>query len=112
MNVLSACLLENLDSEILKVYLSQNKPEISKSLMVQEFSFVSEAFAAAQALVSKKISLVDFRVVRTFPINVILVSTAAQASDFEMAKGKMARSNTIIDQVEDTLKHYFQIVKN
>lgn len=108
-SVLSMRLIENFDPQILMVYLSQNKAEVLKNILVQEFSFVSEAFAAAQLLLEKKISLIDFRVVRTYPLNAILISTSAEIESLIQIKSQVSgKTQTLIEKTEPTLKAYFQ----
>ena len=79
-SILNSIRLKNLDIEILKIYLSQNKPEVLSNVLVQEFSFVSEAFGASQFLRNSDISVIEFRLIRTFPTNAILVSTSNDVS--------------------------------
>ena len=111
-NVLSSALVKNLNLNILKTYLSQNVPEVSSHLLVQEFSFVSDGFRAAEYLLLSGINLVDFRVIRTFPLNVILVSSAKDSEVLRSAKAEVpTRSNVIIEKVEPVLRQYFEINK-
>lgn len=108
-NLLSVELLKNFDSRILEIYLSQNKSEVSTSLLIQEFSFVSQAFKAAHALLVKDIQLIDFRVIRTYPLNAILISTAIEGTHLIQHKDQLGlRSSMLIDHVEPVLKQFFQ----
>lgn len=112
-SILSSRLIENYDPNLLKVYLSQNQAEVSTHLLVQEFSFVSEALAGAQGLIIQNLVIVDLRVIRTFPMNVILTATSSNLDKLVELKNVGApRTATIIEKVEPTLKEYYQIVKN
>jgi hypothetical protein len=112
-SILSSRLIEKYDLRILKVYLSQNNDSISNHLLIQEFSFVSEAFVAAQELLSKNISVIDFRVIRTFPMNIILTSSDDSMAKLVESKNLGSpRVATLIEKVEPTLKEYYQVVKN
>ena len=112
-SILSFRLIENYDLKLLKVYLSQNQDLVLNHLLVQEFSFVSEAFAVAHELTSQNINIVDFRVIRTFPMNVILTSTSQSLDQLVKVKNVgVPRASTIIEKTEPVLKEYYQIVKN
>lgn len=111
-SLLAHRLLEQFDMNLLKVYLSQNKPEVQTHLLVQEFSFISEAFVAAQNWTKRNVDVIDFRVIRTFPANVILTMTSESLdilTQFKEANG--VKSSTVIERVEPILKKYFQIVQ-
>lgn len=106
--ILSYRLIEEYDLQLLKVYLSQNKPEIQKHLFVQEFSFVSEALAAAKEWMQKSIQLVDLRVIRTFPTNIILTVTTDDFEQLLQLKNLGGpRTSTLIENVEPSLRQYF-----
>lgn len=112
-SILSSRLLETFDTSLLKVYLSQNQDEVAKHLLIQEFSFVSEAFAAAQDLLTQQVRVIDFRVIRTFPMNVILTSTSDHIEKLVGIKNiGFPRAGTVVEKVEPVLKEYYQIVKN
>lgn len=112
-SILSFRLIEGVDQKLLRIYLSQNQDLVLNHLLIQEFSFVSEAFAAAQELLSNKVSVIDFRVVRTFPMNVILTSTAENLNQLLALKNLGSpRVATVVEKVEPVLKEYYQIVKN
>jgi len=112
-SVLSSRLIETYDLNVLKTYLSQNKPEVSNHLLVQEFSFVSEALVAAHELINKGLVVIDFRVIRTFPMNVIVTLTSTSLEKIVGFKNLGApRASTVIEKAEPILKEYFQIVKN
>lgn len=112
-NILSFRLLEKFDLKLLKIYLSQNQDLVAKHLLVQEFSFLSEAFAAGQELMVQKVNVIDFRVIRTFPMNIILTSTSDDMEQLVKVKNLGSpRVSTIIGKVEPILKEYYQIVTN
>jgi hypothetical protein len=108
--VLESVLIENIHDDLLPVYLSQNKTALKKSLTVLEFSSVSKGFTAAQSLLLKGVSLVDFRVVRTAPKNVIITATAESttACDFLMLT---PMKKTVLTDLQPSLKSYYEILK-
>ncbi len=108
-NLISVCLLKNFDKRLLPVYLSQNKDEALKSMLILEFSFVSDAFVAAQKLLTENISLLDFRIIRAYPLNAILVAAADDpAKLISLRENLCARSSTLIENVGAVVKEYFQ----
>lgn len=112
-SILSSRMIEKSDLKLLKVYLSQNQDQVESNLLIQEFSFVSDAFFAANHLLAEGITLVDFRVIRTFPMNVILTSTSSNFEKLSLNKNiGSPRVVTLVDKVESTLKEYFQVVQN
>ncbi len=112
-SILSSSLIIDLNVSLLKTYLSQNVPVVATNLLIQEFSFVSEGFTAADILFLNKIDLVDFRVIRTYPLNIILVSTSKDLAGLQLANEKIrSRTYAIIPKVEPVLKQYFEITKN
>lgn len=112
-SILSFQLIEKFDLRLLKIYLSQNKDEVQKHLLVQEFSFVSDAFSAAQDWLNQGFSVIDFRVVRTFPANVILTVTSENLEKLVTVKNLGSpKVSSVIEKVEPVLKKYFQIIQN
>lgn len=109
-HILSICLLKNFDQNLLPIYLSQNKTPILKSILIQEFSFVSKALEAAAQILEQKLQLVDFRIVRTYPLNAVIVSTAVEDKLlFDISVLASAKSSVVIENVSPVLKTYFEI---
>ncbi len=108
--ILETALIENLHEELLPAYLSQNKASLKKCLTVLEFSTLSQGLSAAQSLLAKGVSLVDFRVVRTSPKNVIITtaSDSAEACDFIKLS---PMKKTVMTDLQPNLKSYYEILK-
>lgn len=98
----------NFHEDILPAYLSQNKQTVGKSLLVLETDSVSGAMLEADAYLKKGIKILDFRTVRTSPKNIILIFTGdnfAVSYEQQLSNFKI----NIIENVEPTLKQYFEI---
>ena len=108
--ILASALIENLHEELLPTYLSQSKASLQKCLTVLEFSTLSQGLAAAQSLLASGASLVDFRVVRTSPKNVIITATSGSADAFDFLNlSPMKR--TVMTDLQPSLKSYYEILK-
>lgn len=105
--ILEFALIENIHEEVFPAYLSQNKPEVSKTLVIVEGPFVSTALAIADQLVSYKNVLLDFRVVRTGPKNIILTVGTAELSYFDTIDLRGFKK-TIIENIQPSLKSFFE----
>lgn len=108
--ILQSALIENIHEDLLPTYLSQNKTALAQCLTVLELTSVSNGFLAAQSLLTKGISLVDFRVVRTSPKNIIITATSdsATACDFlDLTPLK----KTVLTDLQPSLKSYYEILK-
>ena len=107
----SVSLVENLHEELLPIYLSQKQGLLCKKMLIAESNSLAGSVFAADAGLKENYSLVDFRVVRTYPKNVILIFSAdhfktsfiesLQQKDFHL---------TQIDQLNGALKAYFEII--
>lgn len=106
--ILEFSMIENIHEEVMPVYLSQNKPGVSKSLVILEGPFVSTALAIADQLVNEKNLLLDFRVVRTGPKNVILTVGAEDIGYFQTVN-LHGFKKTIIENIQPSLKAFFEI---
>ncbi len=106
--ILEFSMIENIHEDVITVYLSQNKPGVSKSLVIVEGPFVSTALAIADLLVNDKNVLLDFRVVRTGPKNVILTVGSEDVGYFETVDLRGFKK-TIIENVQPSLKAFFEI---
>lgn len=106
--VLSSALIENVHEELLPTYLSQNKARLSHSLIILESSSVATCFFMADKLLKAKYSLIDFRVVRTFPKNVILsvgTDNLSQPINFSGLDFK----KTYIENIQPILKNFYEV---
>lgn len=111
-DILEIELILKTQEEVLQTYLSQNTPKLKKNLAVLELDRISKAFFIANETVKNGMSLVDFRVVRTFPCNIILTITSDETSELLSIKNKYHfLKTTIISDVQSTLKSYFEIIK-
>jgi hypothetical protein len=109
--VLSIRLIKNINSIVLKNYLSQAQEALKDFVLVQEFSFVSEAFEVAQSLSSQQVALIDFRVIRTYPLNVILVSSSQDEKLLLKNKENfLSRSAQLIAKPTQIMKDFFGAV--
>ncbi len=112
-SILSFKLVEGFELNLLKVYLSQNQALVLKHFLVQEFSFLSDGFAAANELLLQNINVIDFRVIRTFPLSAIVTSTSNSLEKLVSIKNiGSPRVATIIENVEPALQDFYQIIKN
>jgi hypothetical protein len=109
-SVLAIEIIKNFHDKLLQTYLSQNKPQLLKSLVIQEFSFVSQALSAAHNILNESFELVDFRVVRTYPLNAVVVITSDNLEKFfKIKENSYIKSTTVIEKIENSVKNYFQI---
>ncbi len=111
--ILSIELIKNIDPQLLSVYLSQNTPTVNKSLLFLEYSTVSKALVAAQKGLERSLQIIDFRVVRAFPLNAVVVLSATSSEQFHSyLESVYVETKTIIEQVDPIVKSYFEILKN
>lgn len=103
--ILASVVVENIHNDLLPVYLSQNKTELKNNLLVLEGHYVSSALEIANEMLNAGESLVDFRIIRTFPKSVVLTFTSSTTKIFESKDFK----KTIIENVQPVLKTYYEI---
>lgn len=106
--ILKSALIKNIHSDLLNCYLGQNKPQIEKSILVLETCFLSSGLKAGQSLLVQNIQIVDFRVVRTNPKNVIVIATAVTGNVFSDMSFEDCKV-TVIDPVDKALRQLFEI---
>lgn len=106
--ILSAALIENIHHDLLPVYLSQNKSTLKKSLIIFEGSSVAQGLALAQKALTEKMSLIDFRVIRTFPKNVV-ISVTADSSTPALSTEEFDFKKTHIENIQPSLKSFYEI---
>lgn len=103
--ILSTAIVENVHDDLLAAYLSQNKAVLKNNLVVLEGNYVSAALETANNLLNSGESLVDFRIIRTFPKSVVLTFTNNKIQPFESKDFK----KTFIENVQPVLKSYYEI---
>lgn len=106
--ILDVQIVENIHVDLLPAYLSQNKPQIQNSMAVLEGIFVSTGLVLLQQALLAGFGVVEFRVVRTAPKNVILILTSNNEADFIKINSMNFKLNQI-SKVEKILKSYFEI---
>ena len=108
--ILNSAALENIQSELLSTYLGQNKTEPKKHICILESGSLASAFEVAKRAFNQGLSVLDFRVVRTSPKNVILVLSGDSTNDlaqFNSAGMKMS----LIENIQPRLRSYYEIKK-
>ncbi len=110
--IIKIAVIKDAHEELLKTYLSQNNPGLKNEMIVLESPYVSDAMLAADQLLKKSISLDDFRVVRTFPSNSILVASHSELNHLvEFGNQNSNLKSTLISNVGASLRSYFEVVK-
>lgn len=98
--------------DLLSTYLSQATAAVTTNILVLESAYVSQAMRAADLLLKKSISLIDFRIIRTFPSNSILIASHNQVSELvNFSNGNEKLKPTIISNVSENLRSYFEVLK-
>ncbi len=105
--IMSASIVENIHEDLLPVYLSQNKVELKSNLLILEGNWVSSAFELANTILLTGEQLVDFRIIRTFPKNVILTMTSTN-NEIEKIDSKDFKK-TFIENLQPVLKSYYEL---
>ena len=109
-DILNSICIENLAPGILDAYLSQNKPQVAGSILIAESESFATAFGFAHKLAAQQVSLLDFRVVRTSPPNLIITATGSTVVLKEFVTSDSVIRTTLIDQVQKPLQAYFEIL--
>ena len=105
--IMSVSLIENIHDDLLPVYLSQNKVDLKSNLLILEGNWVSSAFELANTILLAGEQLVDFRIIRTFPKNVILTFTSTK-NEIEEIDSKDFKK-TFIENLQPVLKSYYEL---
>lgn len=110
-HILDVRVIADFHAELLPTYLSQTKAKISKSLLILEGSSVAIGLEIADKLLKENHILIDFRVVRTFPKNVILTISEASGKNLNQLLdiNFLEFKKTFIDNVQPPLKSYYEI---
>lgn len=107
--IISSQIVADVHSKLLPCYLSQESSTLNSHLVVFEAGTFSDAMQlASSALKTEKINIVDFRILRTFPINAILTLTTSDLSNFEKVDHNGFKK-TIISKPSSTLKSLYEI---
>ncbi|MEQ1723224.1 MAG: hypothetical protein ABL930_08600 [Pseudobdellovibrio sp.] len=105
--ILSASIVENIHENLLPAYLSQNKVELKSNMLVLEGNYVSTGLELANALLFSGEQLVDFRIIRTFPKNVILTFTTSKNEIGKLDSKDFKK--TFIENIQPVLKSYYEL---
>ena len=110
-DILYSAYLKEIDATVIEAYLSQNKPEVKKHILMAEAQSFSEGFVLIQNLSQAGFQILDFRAVRTSPPNLIISATT---NDVEVAqeflKSYSQAKITFIENVQKPLKQYYEIL--
>ncbi len=106
--ILEHSIFENVHSEVLLTYLSQNKPLLASTMVVFEGPFVSKALHMADQQAKAGNTLIDFRVIRTSPKNVIL-TVGTQAAESTTNIDYLNFKKTQIDKLQPSLRAFFEV---
>ena len=103
----NSSLIEAANENLLMTYLSQNKPNLKPHLAVYEFGFFGQALTFANQALSKGFDLVDFRVIRTAPLNAIVFVSSEKKEGLSLLSPSFGKKQIILNTT-DVLKSYFQ----
>lgn len=106
--ILSAVVIENIHEELLPTYLSQNNVALSKSLVILECSSVATGLRSADKLLKDKHTIADFRIIRTFPKNVILTISGENVGELSSFVNPGVKK-TYIENVRSSLRSFYEI---
>lgn len=106
--ILQSCLLENFHDELLPTYLSQNKIALSKNLIIFESTSLAKSLSLVDQHLKRKINLVDFRVIRTSPINVVLTFSAEEINQAAQNLDENFKM-TVIENIQPSVRSFYEI---
>lgn len=106
--ILSSAIIENIHSDLLPTYLSQNKTPLKKSLVILEGNFVALGLSLSDRALKENHSVVDFRIVRTGPKNVIITIGAEKLDDL-VNLNLIGFKKTTIENIQPSLKSFYEI---
>lgn len=111
-DILNASFIENMNEKLFESYLSQNTPAVKKHFAVIEEVSFANAFKVASQVLAVDIDIVDFRVVRTGIPNLILTFTSDALEKINsLTQNQQISKLTVIENVQPSLKAYFEILK-
>lgn len=103
--------IENLSDHVMAAYLSQNQPKVEKNLLIIEAPFVSLAFNYAKKLCDENIEIIDFRIIRTGPPNIILIASNQSMQTLnQFVQSNQISKSTLIEDVQKSLLSYFEVL--
>lgn len=105
--ILDCQIVENMNPQLLPAYLAQNKVKIQSALLILEGSSVSRALCLAQKFLNAGADVIDFRVLRTFPKNVVLTVTGP-ANTLLSGAGDENFKQTYIENPEPSVRSFFE----
>ena len=110
-DITDAAIIENVDQNILGPYLSQNVPQIQQAMLIAESNSFARAFSTAKKFVTSEISIVEFRVIRTGPPSLVLIttSTSIEKLNIFMQTNQNAKM-TLIPEVQKSVVSLFQVI--
>lgn len=108
--ILASEVVANMHADLLPVYLSQKSSPLKKSVVIFEGESTAFGLKLAQQILNDGADLVDFRIVRTFPKNVIITATADQAEGLLRLSAAMFRK-TCIQNPQRPVRELFEIVQ-
>lgn len=110
-DILDSAYLSQIDAAVIEAYLSQNKPEVKKHILMAETQSFSEGFILIQKLSQAGLQILDFRAVRTAPPNLIIsVTTNEIEKAQEFLKAYSHAKMTFIENVQRPLRQYYEIL--
>ncbi|MGZ3692558.1 MAG: hypothetical protein ACXVAX_13700 [Pseudobdellovibrio sp.] len=104
--ILSSAIISDLHPQLLPIYLSQSKNSPQESLAIFEGSSTANGLKLLQNLLLKGITVLDFRIVRTSPKNVIVVATAEHSKSFDNFE-TLDFKKSVIEKKQNILNSYF-----
>ncbi len=108
--IISSGLIINFDQKVLETYLSQKQEAVLSQLCIAEFSVVSDAFLWLHRILKQNINLVDFRIIRTSLLNVIITISSNDSSwHKQIEQATTCGKLHFIDKVEAVTRSYFEL---
>lgn len=108
--ILASEVVADVHSDLLPTYLSQKSSSLKRAMAVFEGESVALGLQLAQAILKSGLSLVDFRVVRTSPKNVIITATADTTESLLNLKAVSFR-RTCLENLQNPLRELFEVVQ-
>ncbi len=109
-DILQSELIAEINNEVIAAYLSQNKTQILKHMLVVEGESFAKGFATAELLLKNGLHIVDFRAVRTSPPNIAITATSSSVETLiNMTEFCKNAKTTLVENVQSALRTYFEI---
>lgn len=107
--ILESSIVEYAHGELLPAYLSQNKTGLSTSMVFLEGASVAKGISLGDFILKAGHTIIDFRIVRTNPKNVILTVGTETLSYFENFDSQDFKKS-YVDKVQPSLKAFFEVL--